>query len=142
MHLFLLSHLNSLICYLIGYAKLKGSGGLIGVIVCINKIKLNSGVYSSIRLDELRFAELHGTVIILKEGIINFVEWSGEYGDLVKLAGNYSIQISSHVSNDGIMYFLEKNISETIALLREYVNNDREFFLKSTAIQNPYGSTQ
>jgi hypothetical protein len=88
----------------------------------------------------LKFAELHGTVLILKDSVKNFVEWSGEYGDVVKLAGNHCTQISSHVNKNGTMYFLEENLSESINILRQYVNND--FYFKSTAVQNPYGSTQ
>lgn len=86
----------------------------------------------------MKFAELHGNVLILKDSVKSFVEWSGEYGDVVKLAGNHCTQISSHVNNTGTMYFLEKNLSEPIDILRQYVNNDRDFFFKSTAVQNPY----
>ena len=109
---------------------------MIAVIVAINKIIFDSVNHSSVAIDDIKKSELSGHVLTIIDGDEDYVRWTGEYGDMVKVDGIYCSQISSIINQDGLMFFFKKNLMETIELLKGFYEQEPDF-AKTKAINNP-----
>ena len=122
----------------LGYAKIKGYETLLGVIVVVQKIIHDSVALSSIDIEDLKIAELHGSILKIIDGENNTLEWTSEYGDTLKLEGRYCIQISSNIDNNGRLFFKEKNLAESLEVLKLFESKNSDFFSSLKPVENPF----
>ena len=107
------------------------------MIVIVQKIIKDSKVFSSIDIEDLKIVDLEGPVLIIKTEK-DFIVWTGEYGYIITLVGGFCTQISSKVDNEGNLYYLKKNVTDSLGVLKMYQDCNQDFFSKTKAVVNPY----
>lgn len=103
---------------------------------------LDSKVHGSVDLRDVKFAKIHGSALKIVDGEKETLAWTGEYGDELIVDGKYCTQLSSNVNNKGQLYFLSKNVVDSVEVLKLSHEQDPDFFLRNQSIENPYNSSK